>query len=795
MVWEQIDWSISEITIAFGSLLILGFVLLQMKHWFSFRSTNSWYRSMPFNIRETFSFGALRKATFLGRSFSKKHGPIYRLHSMFETVVILASSDLAAEFYKHSRTLQRSPEVSLLGQVSETVMGKCMAALHGQQWQSCRNAFKTTFLTKAVQDCFQMIQGEITKWQAEYVTNGAVLDVQRSKIDELPLKILVHVVYGDDITEDEVEQVLLFGREHGVIMDASMNILENLPGYKSLPWSLNARSKKFRAEWQRFNMVKLKKALNPSAQERTDVFSIAAKYFMQQEDDFDSKIAMFFDTIDEILLLNIDVTYVALMNMLVFVASNESVMATLRDEIKNSASFNSKIEYDTLSKLPYLDAVFKESVRLRPPLSLSFPERTTEPMILGGYQIPAGTAVMIDAASINHDGQVWNHPDDFDPNRFLDIQESGIEFQYFKYGLNRNRRCLGFRYAEAIVKQVSWDILSLAKIDIADDEDPTQAMKKWSSCVRDKGLPFFTPYSNFPRLKMTFDFGDVTSLKLAPVFRIDDGKSAPCFIAGERALREKGSVLFGMSFGNSYYSEDVIKSVIPFLGSRFSRIFIDVPDEWTKHTYTALGYSGSDAKKKLRNLTTRLRKRCQLGVDIATQSGIAPRENFIFVDWGTHVETSNIYQNALTKIKKAYQQNEAFRTDCNATTEEVLRSQGRSHGWDNKSSAELATAIEIAVTYVLMELAEAVAFGDIASRVTNGGHAPNTPAAMVYHRRWLVLEKFLNCEYENEICKQLVNKLALNFGFLIFEARPVKCSSHEEFAGDETEKGTATVIN
>ncbi|CAM4986353.1 unnamed protein product [Rotaria socialis] len=795
MASKQTGWSISEEATALGFMLVVCFILLQMKHWFNFRSTDSWYRSMPFDIRETFSLGALRKATFFGRYFSKKYGPIYRLHSIFETVGILASSDLAAEFYKHSRTLQRSPEVSLLGQVSDTVMGKCMAALYGKEWQLCRTAFKTTFLTKAVQDCFEMIQRETAKWQSKYVANGAILDVQRSKIDELPLRILAHVVYGDNITDEEVEQVLVFAREHGAIMDVSMNILENLPVYKSLPWSLNARSKKFRAQWQLFNMEKLKKALSTSGQERIDVFSIAAKYFLQQEGDFDSNIAMFFDTIDEILLLNIDVTYVALMNMLVFVASNESVMATLRTEIKNSAPLNSKIEYDTLSKLPYLNAVFNESVRLRPPLSLSFPERTTEPMLLGGYRIPAGTAIMIDADSINHDPQVWKNPDDFDPNRFLDNKQSGIEFQYFKYGLNRNRRCLGFRYAEAIVKQVSWDILSLAKIDFADDQDPKEAIRKWSSRVRDKGLPFFTPYSNFPQLKLTFDFGDVASLDLAPVFRIDDGKSAPCFIAGEKALREKGSVLFGMSFGNNYYSEDVIKSLIPFLGSRFSRIFIDVPDEWTKHTYTALGYSDSDAKKKLRNLTTRLRKRCQLGVEIATQSGIAPRENFIFMNWGTHVETSKTYQNALAEIKMAYQQDDVFRGEGNATTAEVLRSQGRSRGWDNKSSVELAAAIEIAVNYVLMELAEAVAFGDIASLLTNGDHAPDTPAVMVYHRRWPVLEKFLNCEYENEICKQLVKKLAFNFGFLIFEARPVKCSSPEEFACDGSEEGTAKVTN
>lgn len=205
---------------------------------------------------------------------------------------ILASSDLAAEFYKHSRTLQRSSEVSLLGQVSETVMGKCMAALHSKEWQSCRNAFKTTFLTKAVQECFEMIQREITNWQSKYVINGAILDVHRSKIDELPLKILAHVVYGDDITDEEVKQVLLFGQEHGAIMDESMNTLENLPLYKSLPWSLETRSKKFRAQWHRFNMEKLKKALKTNALERTDVFSIAAKYFLQQEGDFDSNIAM-----------------------------------------------------------------------------------------------------------------------------------------------------------------------------------------------------------------------------------------------------------------------------------------------------------------------------------------------------------------------------------------------------------------------------------------------------------------------------------------------------------------------
>ncbi|XP_035684687.1 cytochrome P450 2U1-like [Branchiostoma floridae] len=74
------------------------------------------------------------------------------------------------------------------------------------------------------------------------------------------------------------------------------------------------------------------------------------------------------------------------------------------------------------SQLPYTEATVMEVQRLRSVVPLGLPHATTQQVKLAGFDIPAGTQVLMNLHSVHADPVYWPDPDRFDPGRFLDTE-------------------------------------------------------------------------------------------------------------------------------------------------------------------------------------------------------------------------------------------------------------------------------------------------------------------------------------------------------------------------------------
>ncbi|XP_078603926.1 cytochrome P450 2U1-like [Branchiostoma floridae x Branchiostoma japonicum] len=74
------------------------------------------------------------------------------------------------------------------------------------------------------------------------------------------------------------------------------------------------------------------------------------------------------------------------------------------------------------SQLPYTEATVMEVQRLRSVVPLGLPHATTQQVKLAGFDIPAGTQVLMNLHSLHVDPVYWPDPDRFDPGRFLDTE-------------------------------------------------------------------------------------------------------------------------------------------------------------------------------------------------------------------------------------------------------------------------------------------------------------------------------------------------------------------------------------
>lgn len=131
------------------------------------------------------------------------------------------------------------------------------------------------------------------------------------------------------------------------------------------------------------------------------------------------------------------------------------VMIKLQQEVREIAKGRSKITEDELDNIkhPYLKAVINEAMRLHAPLPLLLPRESTHDVKLMGYDIAAGTQVIINAWMISRDPAKWEDPDEFKPERFLDsnIDYKGLDFEFIPFGAGR-RGCPGIQFAMAITK-------------------------------------------------------------------------------------------------------------------------------------------------------------------------------------------------------------------------------------------------------------------------------------------------------------------------------------------------------
>lgn len=77
------------------------------------------------------------------------------------------------------------------------------------------------------------------------------------------------------------------------------------------------------------------------------------------------------------------------------------------------------VEESDLDKFPFLEAVMKETLRMHPPQGVFFPHESREPCKVAGYFLPANTRVFINQYAISRDENVWELPNEFNPERFL----------------------------------------------------------------------------------------------------------------------------------------------------------------------------------------------------------------------------------------------------------------------------------------------------------------------------------------------------------------------------------------
>lgn len=172
------------------------------------------------------------------------------------------------------------------------------------------------------------------------------------------------------------------------------------------------------------------------------------------------------------------------------IALHQDIQAKAQQEIDTCVGNQRHVRDSDLPKLPYLQAIVKEVLRMHPPGPLlSWARLAVHDVYINKVFVPTGTTAMVNMWAITHDPTIWKDPWAFKPERFVeeDVLIMGSDLRLAPFGSGR-RVCPGKALGLATVhlwlarllQQFKW--LPAVPIDLSECLSLSMEMKKPLTC-------------------------------------------------------------------------------------------------------------------------------------------------------------------------------------------------------------------------------------------------------------------------------------------------------------------------
>ncbi|HVR01358.1 MAG TPA: cytochrome P450 [Polyangia bacterium] len=201
---------------------------------------------------------------------------------------------------------------------------------------------------------------------------------------------------------------------------------------------------------------------------REDILSLLLA--ARDEDGKPMSDAEIFDELLTLVAAGHETTMIAIAWALYWLHRTPAALARLREELDGVPP---DPDPDALARLPYLDAVLAETLRLYPVVPL-VTRKLARSFEIKGHALPAGVTVGLATSLVHYDPALYPEPQRFRPERFQERTLGPAE--YFPFG-GGTRRCLGAAFALYEIKIALATLLSALRLRPRDDRAVRPAMR------------------------------------------------------------------------------------------------------------------------------------------------------------------------------------------------------------------------------------------------------------------------------------------------------------------------------
>jgi cytochrome P450 len=368
-------------------------------------------------------------------SLARDYGSVVRFMVAGQERILLNDPDLIEQLLVVQHAKFHKSE--LTRRVTERLLGQGLLISEGDFWRRQRRlaqpAFHRSRINEYAAPMVECTEEEIRAWR-----DGEIRDLDRDMM-ELTLTIAVRTLFGTTLPGEaqNVGDSLAFLMRYQLWRQRSpLRLPETWP----TPKNRRAMRELNFLNSLVYRIIEEKRSLHGEGNDLLSLLMTA-----MDEDGTQMSPQQLRDETMTLFLAGHETTALLLGWTWYLLSENSAAEARLFEELHTVLAGRAPQVTD-LMKLPYLQAVLNETLRLYPPAYIT--ARTSiEPFSLGGYDFGANTTVLASQWVTQRDPRYFETPEEFRPERWLDGSAGKVSTgAYFPFG-NGPRRCIGQGFA------------------------------------------------------------------------------------------------------------------------------------------------------------------------------------------------------------------------------------------------------------------------------------------------------------------------------------------------------------
>ncbi len=343
--------------------------------------------------------------------------------------------------------VEKFPKNRMLHEMLVPLLGESIFTTNGDQWRKQREMLSPAFLHARVTKVFTLMQ------QAADDMLLRLAKVERGKhydIDGEMTFVTADIIYRTIMTTE------LSPKRATVVADAFTNFQSRslrvaMLGIFKVPKLLTSSMERKRKVLAKEIRSSLEEVIRPRYEamargEEQDYVDILSS-ILDSKDPDTGKPFEYEEIVDQISMLFLaghETSASSLAWALYLLSEFPEVQEKAYQEIQEVVG-DREIKSTDIKKLKYIAAIFRETLRLYPPVGFMARE-AAEDVTLRDKFIKLGRTVIISPWLIHRNENNWEKPDEFEPERFLREHETPIKSKYLPFGMGP-RICIGAAFA------------------------------------------------------------------------------------------------------------------------------------------------------------------------------------------------------------------------------------------------------------------------------------------------------------------------------------------------------------
>lgn len=387
---------------------------------------------------------------------AKTYGPLMSLQLGQMPTVVVSSAIMAREaLQKNDLSLSNRPvidAVRALNHQQASLIWLSMSPL----WRNFRKICKSEIFSADKIDASQSVRRRKVRDLLDYIQKqsfaGSAVDIGQVAFTTT-LNLLSSTFFSVDLGDPSSELASEFRKTIRGIMEevGKPNFADYFPLLQKIdPQGIRRRiSVHFKKMIDLFNTMidqRLQGTRPPGSLQGNDVLDALLRF--NQENPEEIKLSAIRHLLVDLFNAGTDTTSTTLEWAMAELLRKPEKLKKAQAELRKFIGKGNPVDEQDIIRLPYLQAIIKETFRLHPPAPLLVPRKADLDIKLFGFTVPKGTHVLVNVWAIGRDPDLWENPNSFEPERFMGshIDVKGSDFELIPFGAGR-RICPGLPLA------------------------------------------------------------------------------------------------------------------------------------------------------------------------------------------------------------------------------------------------------------------------------------------------------------------------------------------------------------